>query len=88
MQFFRVLKEVTEKHRDILTIDDKALLERRKKEALAVYEKMKNTVLEREEFSKYRDFKSSKFSHLTITVVKEFFDSLSSNQVNELNSLL
>jgi hypothetical protein len=48
---------------------------------------MRNSVLEREEFSKYRDFKSSKFSHLSLFITKDFFDNLSAHQVNELNAL-
>jgi len=46
------------------------------------------TILDREEFSKYKDFKSSKFSHLTLTVSKELFDSMSANHMIELNILL
>lgn len=49
---------------------------------------MKNTLLEREEFSKYRDFKSSKFSHLSLFISKEFFDALSASQFIELSNLL
>ena len=63
-------------------------MEERKREAVAVYDKMKTQILEREEFSKYRDFKSSKFSHLSLFITKDFFDALSANQVVELNSLL
>lgn len=88
MTFFKVLKDVIEKHRDILNIDDKKVLDEKKKEAVEVYSKMKNNILEREEFSKYRDFKSSKFSHLNLFISKDFFDSLSASQVVELNNLL
>jgi hypothetical protein len=88
MMFFKVLKDVTEKHRELLNIEDKKVMEERRKEAADVYSKMKNTVLEREEFSKYRDFKSSKFSHLNLFISKDFFDALSSHQILELNSLL
>ncbi len=49
---------------------------------------MKTSILEREEFSKYRDFKSSKFSHLSLFITKEFFNALSANQFLELTSLL
>jgi hypothetical protein len=71
-----------------LNIDDKKMMEEKKKEAVEVYSKMKNSILEREEFSKYRDFKSSKFSHLNLFISKDFFDSLSASQVVELNNLL
>lgn len=87
MMFFKVIKEITERHREVINIEDKKLAEEKKKEALGVYDKMRNTILEREEFSKYRDFKSSKFSHLNLFISKEFFESLSSNQVVELTNL-
>ena len=45
MTFFKVLKDVIEKHRDILNIDDKKVLEEKKKEAVEVYSKMKNYIL-------------------------------------------
>ena len=88
IMFFKVLKDVTEKHKEVLNIEDKKVLEEKKREAVSVYDKMRNTVLEREEFSKYRDFKSSKFSHLSLYITKEFFDALSAHQVIELNGLL
>lgn len=70
MLFFKVLKEVSEKHKEMLDIEDKKLMEERKREAIVVLEKMKDNILDREEFSKYRDFKSSKFSHLSISISK------------------
>jgi hypothetical protein len=53
-----------------MNIEDKKLAEERRKEAISIYDKMKHTILEREEFSKYRDFKSSKFSHLNLFISK------------------
>jgi hypothetical protein len=88
VMFYKLLKDVVEKHKDMLLIDDKVTMEARKREAIEVYTKMKNTILEREEFSKYRDFKSSKFSHLSLFISKDFFDGLTANQMIELNSLL
>lgn len=85
MQFFKVLKDIHEKYRDILSIDDKSLYEERRQEAEVVFERMRTTILEREEFSKYRDFKSSKFSHLNLTVGKELFELMNANQLVELN---
>lgn len=64
------------------------MVEEKRREAHNVYDKMRNTILEREEFAKYRDFKSSKFSHLSLFIKKEFFDALSAKQVVELNTLL
>jgi hypothetical protein len=87
MMLFKVLKDITEKHREVMNIEDKKVAEDKRKEAIGVYDKMRNTILEREEFSKYRDFKSSKFSHLNLFVTKEFFDALSANYVIELNIL-
>lgn len=88
MMFYKILKDVTEKHREILNVEDKKVMEERRREATEVYSKMKNTILEREEFSKYRDFKSSRFSHLNLFISKDFFDSLTANHIVELNSLL
>ena len=94
MIFYKVLKDLSEKgrdkdkYKDLLNIDDRKLVEEKRREAGAILRDMRVTILEREEFSKYRDFKSSKFSHLNLFVTKEFFDSLSSEQVVELNFLL
>ena len=88
INFFKVLKEIPDKHKEILNIEDKKTAEEKRREAISVYDRMRHTILEREEFSKYRDFKSSKFSHLTLFITKDFFDALSATQIKELNYLL
>lgn len=47
MMFFKVLKDVTERYREVLNIEDKKVLEERKREAVSVYDKMKTQILER-----------------------------------------
>jgi hypothetical protein len=48
MMFFKVLKDVTEKYKEVLNIEDKKTLEERRREAISVYDKMRHKVLERE----------------------------------------
>jgi tetratricopeptide (TPR) repeat protein len=48
MMFFKVLKDVTEKYKEVLNIEDKKTLEERRREAISVYDKMRHKILERE----------------------------------------
>lgn len=86
--FYKLLKDVAERHKEMLLIDDKVTMEARKLEAIEVLNKMKGTILEREEFSKYRDFKSSKVNNLNLFITKNFFDGLNAEQILELQGLL
>ena len=49
---------------------------------------MKDTVLRRDEFTKYKYFESSKSAHLNLNVTEPFFELLTSEQVEELDTLM
>ena len=71
-----------------MNIKDKKEIENKRKKAKEIANLMKVNLFDRDEFTKYKYFESSKTAHLNLVITEPFFENLNSEQVDELDILV